>query len=172
MVHQAAAVRVQRPCVAERPGAAGSCARCCNNHARGPRGRVSVGQRAGCEGAADGVRASGHGHLTADSVVGQNRNDIRERASRASRECTHPADSTRLCAARERSCADGHPARTHTRRNSNERPCPDRRKIARRTQPPRSAAAKRRKVSLNASLIKALIQALGPRRVAESKEAR
>lgn len=34
------------------------------------------------------------------------------------------------------------------------------------------AAAKRRKVSVNAFLIEALTQALGPRRVAASKEAR
>jgi hypothetical protein len=34
------------------------------------------------------------------------------------------------------------------------------------------AAVKRRKVSLNAFLIDALTQALGPRRIAESKERR
>ena len=34
------------------------------------------------------------------------------------------------------------------------------------------AAAKRRKVSVNACLIEALIHALGPRRVAEPKEGR
>ena len=34
------------------------------------------------------------------------------------------------------------------------------------------AAAKRRKVSLNAFLIEALTQALGPRRVADAKEPR
>jgi hypothetical protein len=80
-------------------------------------------------------------------------------------------DSTRLSAARERSCVDGHPTRPPTRRQTmNGRiqivgrlPV----ELSRRVR----AAAKRRKVSLNAFLIEALAQALGPRRVA-TKERR
>jgi HicB family len=83
-----------------------------------------------------------------------------------------PADSTGLVAARERSCVSGHPARPHTRRPSmNGRiqivgrlPVELNRRVR--------AAAKRRQVSLNAFLIEALTQALGPRRIAPAKEAR
>jgi predicted HicB family RNase H-like nuclease len=73
--------------------------------------------------------------------------------------------------ARERSCVSEHPARPHTWRNEmNGRiqivgrlPVALNRRVR--------AAAKRRKVSLNAFLIEALTQALGPRRVAQTKGA-
>ena len=83
-----------------------------------------------------------------------------------------PADSTGLVAARERSCVSEHPARPHTRRHAmkgriqivGRLPVALNRRVR--------AAAKRRKVSLNAFLIEALTQALGPRRVADAKEPR
>jgi hypothetical protein len=82
-----------------------------------------------------------------------------------------PADSTGLVTARERSCVSEPPARPHTWRNEmNGRiqivgrlPVALHRRVR--------AAAKRRKVSLNAFLIEALTQALGPRRVAQTKGA-
>jgi hypothetical protein len=76
-------------------------------------------------------------------------------------------DSTRLSAARERSCVDGPPARPQTRRQTmtgriqivGRRPVDRSRRVR--------AVAKRRKVRVHAFLIEALTQARGPRRVAE-----
>jgi hypothetical protein len=88
--------------------------------------------------------------------------------------CTQAShDSTRLLAARERSCVGGHAARSHTRRHEmkgriqivGRLPVDLNRRVR--------AAAKQRKVSLNTFLIEALTHALGiPPRVAESKGAR
>jgi hypothetical protein len=82
-----------------------------------------------------------------------------------------PAHSTRLWAARERSCVSGHSARASRRSSMNGRiqivgrlPVALNRRVR--------AAAKRRKVSLNAFLIEALTQALRSRRVAQPQEAR
>jgi hypothetical protein len=86
--------------------------------------------------------------------------------------CSPRPDSTGLLTARERSWVRGHPARPYSRRSSmNGRiqivgrlPLDLNRRVR--------AAAKQRKVSLNALLIEALTRALGARRVAETKEAR
>jgi HicB family len=83
-----------------------------------------------------------------------------------------PADSTGLVAAHERSCVRGHPARPHTGRHAmtgriqivGRLPVALNRRVR--------AAAQRQQVSLNAFLIEALTQALGPRRIAPSKAAR
>jgi hypothetical protein len=83
-----------------------------------------------------------------------------------------PHISTGLVARTERSCVSGPPARPEPRRNSmNGRiqivgrlPVALNRRVR--------AAAKRRKLSVNAFLIEALTHALGSRRVADSKEPR
>src|SRR6266851_1387250 len=106
--------------------------------------------------------------LVSDPAAGR---DARAQGPRgfanASPACTPPADSTRLLARTERSCVSGHPARTHIRRHSmNGRvqivgrlPVELNRRVR--------AAAKRRKVSLNAFLIEALTHAVSmPPRVA------
>jgi HicB family len=81
-------------------------------------------------------------------------------------------DSTRLVPRTERSCVSGHSARPHTWRHEmkgriqivGRLPVELNRRVR--------ATAKKRKVSLNAFVIDALTQALGPRRVAAMKEPR
>jgi hypothetical protein len=85
--------------------------------------------------------------------------------------CPPRPDSTGLLTARERSWVRGHPARPYSRRSSMKGRIQIVGRLPLELNRRVRAAAKQRKVSVNALLIAALTQALGPRRVA-AKEPR